>query len=158
MYEPIHQTCGRGMTVLVRTAQDPMSLVPAVRRIVRELDPDQPFLRTRTMNQVLDEDTSTARFCTVLFLVLGGVALLAINADRTASHDLKVPVRSDRYTLTARDLLDTAVQLNGSELKAGARDALPRVSGKRVQAGQVKLAPASITFLAIAKAGNASCR
>jgi len=76
MYEPIHQACGRGMTVLVRTAQDPMSLVPAVRRVVRNLDPDQPILRTQTMQQVLAEGTAMQRFCMVLFLVLGGVALL----------------------------------------------------------------------------------
>jgi predicted permease len=76
LYEPIHQTCGRGMTVLVRTAEDPMSLVPTVRRLVRGLDPGQPLLRTQTMNQVLGDDTSTQRFCMVLFLVLGGVALL----------------------------------------------------------------------------------
>ncbi len=76
MYEPIHQTCSRGMTALVRTAQDSMSLAPAVRRVVRDLDPDQPILRTQTMNQVLGADTSTQRFCMVLFLVLGGVALL----------------------------------------------------------------------------------
>jgi putative ABC transport system permease protein len=76
MYEPISQTCGRGMTVMIRTVQDPRSLAPAVRRVVGDLDPDQPILRTQTMDQVLGEDTSTQRFCLALFLVLGGVALL----------------------------------------------------------------------------------
>jgi predicted permease len=76
MYEPIHQACDRGMAVLIRTTQDPMSLVPAVRRLLRELDPAQPILRTQTMAQVLAADTSTQRFCMILFLVLGGVALL----------------------------------------------------------------------------------
>jgi heparanase len=88
----------------------------------------------------------------------GGVALLAINTDREASHDLAVPMSSNRYTLTAKDLLGASIDLNGSELKLGARDALPSMTGKPLRAGQVTLAPATITFLAFPDAGNASCR
>jgi hypothetical protein len=87
----------------------------------------------------------------------GGVALLAINTDREASHDLASPIPSERYTLTAKDLLGTSVELNGSELKLGAQDAMPKITGKRSGAGQVTLAPATITFLAFPNAGNASC-
>jgi hypothetical protein len=88
----------------------------------------------------------------------GGVALLAINADREASHDLAAPLPSSRYTLTARELLGNSVELNGSELKLGAQDALPKMTGKPAPAGPIALAPASITFLAFPNAGNASCR
>jgi len=87
----------------------------------------------------------------------GGVALLAINVDREASYDLATPMQSDRYTLTAKGLVDTSVELNGSALKFGAHDALPEIIGKPTQAEQVKLAPASITFLAFPNAGNAGC-
>jgi putative ABC transport system permease protein len=76
VYEPIHQRCSRGMTVLLRTAQDPMQLVPAVRRVVWDIDPDQPILRTQTMNQILGDSTSMPRFCLILFLAMGSVALL----------------------------------------------------------------------------------
>jgi hypothetical protein len=88
----------------------------------------------------------------------GGVALLAINADRDAPHDLAAPLVSERYTLTAKDLPGSSVELNGSELKLGAQDALPKMAGKPAKAGRVTLAPASITFLAFPGAGNASCR
>lgn len=88
----------------------------------------------------------------------GGVALLAINADREASYRLAVPIRSDRYTLTARDLLDTRVELNGRELEIGPHDELPGIAGKAEAAGPVTLAPVSITFLAFPTADNASCR
>jgi heparanase 1 len=88
----------------------------------------------------------------------GGVALLAINADREASHDLATPSNSSRYTLMARSLLDSSVELNGHELKTGAGDALPEISGEATPAGSVKLAPASITFLAFPGADNRSCR
>jgi putative ABC transport system permease protein len=76
VYEPVHQSCSRGMTILLRTAQDPMQLAPAVRRAVRDLDPDQPILRTQTMNQILGDSTSMPRFCMLLFLAMGLVALL----------------------------------------------------------------------------------
>jgi hypothetical protein len=88
----------------------------------------------------------------------GGVALLAINADREASHAFAASLPSDRYTLTATDLLGPSVELNGSELKLGAHDDLPKMTAKRLGAGQMTLPPASITFLAFPSAGNASCR
>lgn len=87
----------------------------------------------------------------------GGVALLAINAGRTASHEIAAPA-AERYTLTAKDLMETSVELNGSELKLGADDALPEMTGQPTKAGRVEFAPASITFLAFPDAGNASCR
>jgi hypothetical protein len=88
----------------------------------------------------------------------GGVALLAINADRTASQELDVPTASERYTLTAKELLDNKVELNGIELKPSGDGDLPQLTGKPQAAGHVKFAPASITFLAIPNAGNGACR
>lgn len=88
----------------------------------------------------------------------GGVALLAINADRTAAHEIETPAKSERYTLTAKDLMGTSVDLNGSEMKLGTDDALPSIIGRSTKAGRVEFAPASITFLAFPDAGNASCR
>lgn len=88
----------------------------------------------------------------------GGVALLAINMDRTASRELVVSTPSERYTLTAKDLLDTAVQLNGTTLQIGGDGPLPPIAGKPTAAGQVTFTPASITFLAIPDAGNSSCQ
>jgi heparanase 1 len=86
-----------------------------------------------------------------------GVALLAINADRTASQELDVPTASERYTLTAKELLDNKVELNGNELKPGSNGDLPQLMGKPQSPGRVTFAPASITFLAIPNAGNAVC-
>jgi hypothetical protein len=88
----------------------------------------------------------------------GGVALLAINADRTASQELDVPAASERYTLTAKELMDNKVELNGNELKPGIDGDLPQITGKPQASGPIKFAPASITFLAIPNAGNGACR
>ena len=88
----------------------------------------------------------------------GGVALLVINADQAMTQSIELPVKSERYTLTAKDLQGTRVQLNGIELQLGADDALPELKGVATHSGQIPFAPTSMTFLAILKADNASCR
>ena len=60
----------------------------------------------------------------------GGVALLVINLNRTASQSLELATAAERYTLSAKDLLDTAVQMNGNELTLGADDAIPHLAGE----------------------------
>ena len=88
----------------------------------------------------------------------GGVALLVINASHDAEQKLVLPTAFDRYTLTAEQIQDTRVLLNGVELQLGANDALPELNGTRGQRGTVTFAPVSITFLALANAHNASCQ
>lgn len=88
----------------------------------------------------------------------GGVALLAINIDRSAPKTLTVATRSERYTMTAPKLEDTKVELNGKELKLGLDDSIPELKGVRTSSGSVVLPPVSITFLAVPDAHNASCR
>ena len=87
----------------------------------------------------------------------GGLALLAINADPSASQSLDLAVAAERYTLTAPSLDATSMQLNGSELKLGEDDAIPRLTGISTGSGHLTLPPATITFLAIPKANNGSC-
>jgi len=88
----------------------------------------------------------------------GGVALLAINADRVASPWLDLPMRTQRYTLTAHDLTDIRVQMNGSELRLGDHDELPVLESTPEKLGRVSFAPVSISFLAIPDAHNPACQ
>jgi heparanase 1 len=88
----------------------------------------------------------------------GGVAVLAINTDRTVSQALTVPPRARRYTLSAAKLEDSTVSLNGKTLSLGSDDALPALSGAPISAGTITLAPATITFITIADANNAACK
>jgi hypothetical protein len=88
----------------------------------------------------------------------GGVALLAINLDLAKPQSIVVPINTERYTLSARTLTDAQVRMNGAELRLGARDALPPLSGAPLHAGKISLAPTTITFLAIPQAHNAACQ
>ena len=88
----------------------------------------------------------------------GGVSVLAINADKEAGQTLQAPDGAERYTLTASEPMSPTVELNGKQLQLGKGDAMPVLRGSAVHSGTITLAPASITFLAFPKAGNASCR
>jgi len=88
----------------------------------------------------------------------GGVTLLVINNSRTTSESIDLPMAAERYTLTAEHLQDEQVQLNGDTLKLQANGDLPVLGGQQIPAGSVEFPSASITFLAIPGAGNASCR
>jgi hypothetical protein len=88
----------------------------------------------------------------------GGIALLVINTDRVASPSLDLPLASQRYTLTAHNLADIRVQMNGSELSLGDHDELPMLKSRPEKSGRVSFAPVSITFLAIPDVHNPACQ
>jgi heparanase len=87
----------------------------------------------------------------------GGVSLLAINADAAQAQSIELATRSETYTLTAVNLTDRQVLLNGVELKLGEGDALPALKGADTPAGKIKLPAASITFAVIPGTKNAQC-
>ena len=65
----------RSMTLTVRTAVDPTSLVGAIRREVEALDPSVPLYEVRTMEQAIDDATATQRFSMLLQLLFALLAL-----------------------------------------------------------------------------------
>ena len=61
--------------IMIRTAVEPASIVPAVRHAVWTLDKNQPIARIRTMEDVVDRQLSTPTQSTAL---LGAFAVLAL--------------------------------------------------------------------------------
>jgi hypothetical protein len=88
----------------------------------------------------------------------GGVALLALNTDQHSTRTLAIPTAADRTTLTAPDLTSTTILLNGAPLDANPDGSLPALRADRIPAGDLTLAPLSITFLALPHAWNPACR
>jgi len=88
----------------------------------------------------------------------GGVALLAINASEKSPARIEVAAASERFSLTAVDLQDGKVLMNGVPLDLGPNDELPVFRSFSTPAGPIEFAPASITFLYIPSAGNPACR
>ena len=86
-----------------------------------------------------------------------GVALLVVNADQQQDHEIALPSDAERYTLTANQLQDKAVQLNGKMLELNSDGDVPEFVGQPTRSGRISFMRASITFLAVPNANNRSC-
>jgi predicted lysophospholipase L1 biosynthesis ABC-type transport system permease subunit len=75
----VHEQCDQvgdlNAGIVLRTAVDPASIVPAVRRAIWSLDKDQPLARIQTMDEIIGRQLSTPSQSTAL---LGAFALLAL--------------------------------------------------------------------------------
>jgi putative ABC transport system permease protein len=76
IYQSYLQSAQDEMTLIVRTAGDPRSLVGAVREEIRALDKDLPPYNVKTMNEALYESLARERFTTLLLMVFAGLALV----------------------------------------------------------------------------------
>jgi ABC-type antimicrobial peptide transport system permease subunit len=75
MYFPQTQFATRAMNIVVRSGADPSALTAVVTQQVRELDPDLPVYRVRTMEQRVDESLARRRFAVVLLGLFAVIAL-----------------------------------------------------------------------------------
>jgi putative ABC transport system permease protein len=66
----------RTLFVAARTSSDAASLGPAVRHVIFDLDPGVPLFSERTMEQRMAATLDTARFNTMLLVLLGCVGLV----------------------------------------------------------------------------------
>jgi putative ABC transport system permease protein len=75
----VHEQCDQigdlNAGIVVRTAVEPASIVPAVRQAIWSLDRNQPLARIRTMDEIVARQLSTPSQSTAL---LGAFALLAL--------------------------------------------------------------------------------
>jgi ABC-type antimicrobial peptide transport system permease subunit len=65
-----------GLTLLMRTAPEPMSLVASVRTAVAGPTRDQPIYSARTMEQIISESLAERRFAMLLLLIFAATALV----------------------------------------------------------------------------------
>ena len=66
----------RGLSVVVRTTSDPMSLLPAARRAVRSVDPSVPLVEPRRMTTLVADSVAQPRFRSALLVAFACLALL----------------------------------------------------------------------------------
>jgi len=62
--------------LVVKTDVDPLSMAATVRKMIWEIDKDQPVSSIRTMDQIASESVARQRFSMLLFAIFAGVALL----------------------------------------------------------------------------------
>jgi putative ABC transport system permease protein len=64
------------MDVVVRTDSSPESLLPAIRKQIKALDPDLPMANVNTMEQWLTKSAAQPQLTSILLSIFAGVALL----------------------------------------------------------------------------------
>ncbi|HET7631169.1 MAG TPA: ABC transporter permease, partial [Gemmatimonadaceae bacterium] len=74
-FVPMAQAPQHSMYVVVRTAGDPATLLPALRRVVKDLDPGQPIADVSTMAQRTRRALAPAQLNSALIAVLSLIAL-----------------------------------------------------------------------------------
>ena len=74
-YFPFAQNVGRGMTMAVRTAGEPSTIVGAIREQVRAIDPELPFFGVRTMAEAVDASLVSRKTPMLLATLFGVIAL-----------------------------------------------------------------------------------
>jgi predicted permease len=74
--------------VVIRTAADPLSMAPAIRLQLRQMDPDMPFAEVQTLDQYIEQHTGGTRFVTVLLVVFAasGLALAVVGIYGVVSY------------------------------------------------------------------------
>jgi putative ABC transport system permease protein len=73
---PIRQDVRENATLVMRTRGDARALLPSIRAIVAELDPNLPLVRVRTLDEVYSASLSRDRFLLTLLTVFASIALL----------------------------------------------------------------------------------
>src|SRR5215218_7843657 len=100
LYVPFAQFPVNSMTLLVRTASDPLSLAPAVRTEVLAIDKNQPVYDVKTLAQRVNDAVAVSRSLMLLFaafallaLVLGAVGIYGIVSYSVTQRTHEIGIR-----------------------------------------------------------------
>ena len=116
-----------GMAFVVRTAGNPMALLPAVKRAVAEVDPATPVAGARTVEQNLDDSVRHLRLYMLLLGAFGAVATLLAAmgiygvmayavAERTKEFGLRMALGARAYDVLAMVLRQATRIVGGGVL------------------------------------------
>ena len=104
MYVPYRQANEvlpvRTMSVVMRTEVDPRLLISDLRQTVHRINPDQPVVRIRTMEEQVAQNFSQPQFRALLLLIFAGLALViavvgiyGVMAYSTAQRSGEIAIR-----------------------------------------------------------------
>ena len=166
MYVPAAQHPSGVMSFVIATDADPLALVGAVQRHVRDLDANLPLFQVRTLEDVASRSVERRRFTMVLLACFAVLALVLAAAGiyGVMAHlvSLRTPEIGIRLTLGARpssvmtQILGEAVAQAGIGLVLGLGASMAAMQGLRAilygiePTDPLTLAAVAITLLAVA--------
>ena len=131
----------RDMTFVVRAGDDPLQVVPDVRRALHDLDPTVPLYSVRTLDDVATQTLGSRTLATQLFVAFAAMALLLtavgvfgilayVVEQRTREIGIRMAVGADRRQVVAM-VVGQGRRLVGLGLAAGVGLAL--FSGRQLE-------------------------
>jgi putative ABC transport system permease protein len=174
LYLPFPQLPWGNMNLLVRTATEPRSMAPTVRAQIAALDPDQPVMNVRTVDELMEGSRAEPRYMMLVFGFFSATALLLVTfgiygvlaysvAQRRQELGIRLALgakRSDIQRLVVRQGLTLALAGIGAGLvlafilsmafRAAVSSRLYKVSANDL----ATFALASLVFVAIALAAS----
>jgi predicted permease len=154
------------MTITVRTSVEPLSIVPAIRSAIAELDGDLPMANVQSMENVVGQSLSRSSFMMTLLLIaalialfLGSVGIYGVLSYVVSTRTAEIGVRSALGAspeLLRRLVLFQGLRLAGVGVLIGVAGAV--VLGRVIEAqlygvepvDPVTLAAGAAIFLAVA--------
>ena len=94
VYEPLAQNYASGVTLVARTAGEPLAVLPSIQRQVRALAPGIPLVGAATLAQQLDASLWAPRFAASMLAVFGALALALATAGIYGVMSFSVAQRS----------------------------------------------------------------
>jgi putative ABC transport system permease protein len=136
MYVPVRQGDSLlpvfALSMVLRTERDPLSEASALRSVVRDINPDQPVVRVRTMQENISGSVSEPRFRATLLAIFAGtafvLAIVGLYGLMVYSVTQRVPEIGIRMTLGA-DPRDVFVMVLSQGLRLAIYGVLVGVAG-----------------------------
>ena len=134
MFRPYSQAAWPSMTIAIKTAVEPLTLVTAGKAALSRIDPDQPVSRPRTMESVVADSIGGRTFPMVLLAIFSAVALTLsavgvygvvsyLVSQRTREMGIRVALGAGRHQVM-RLVVGGSLRPVGAGLAAGIAGAM----------------------------------